>query len=143
MDLRPLTDHFAVSPQITPQDVQVLADSGFHMIINNRPDAENPPEFWSAEIEKAATVAGITFLDNPIIGGMLDEASVEQQAKAMAAAGGPVVAYCASGMRSAAAWALAAAPTMDPDEIFDRLHAAGYALDGLRPTVEARAEKQT
>jgi uncharacterized protein (TIGR01244 family) len=40
MEIRKVTDSFAVSPQIRPEDVQTLADEGYKTIICNRPDDE-------------------------------------------------------------------------------------------------------
>ena len=44
MDIRRLTETYAVSPQITPEDVAAIKAAGFTTIINNRPDGEIPVE---------------------------------------------------------------------------------------------------
>ena len=43
MDLRQLTPDLAVTPQIQPEDLPALAEAGFRVLINNRPDSEVGP----------------------------------------------------------------------------------------------------
>jgi uncharacterized protein (TIGR01244 family) len=54
---------------------------------------------------------------------------------------GPVLAYCASGTRSTVIWALSQAGSLSADEILATANRAGYALDGLRPTLESLADR--
>ncbi|HMP62519.1 MAG TPA: sulfur transferase domain-containing protein, partial [Phenylobacterium sp.] len=56
---RRVTDEFSVSPQITVEDVAAAADQGFVLIINNRPDGEDPAQAAGAEIEAAARAHGL------------------------------------------------------------------------------------
>ncbi len=71
MDIRPLTDSYAVSPQITPEDVAGIAAAGFTTVICNRPDGEIPPDLRAAEIRTAVEAAGLSFVLNPVIGGAI------------------------------------------------------------------------
>ena len=43
MDLRQLTPDLAVTPQIQPEDLPALAEAGFRVLINTRPDSEVGP----------------------------------------------------------------------------------------------------
>ena len=54
MDLRQLTPDLAVSPQILPEDLPALAEAGFRVLINNRPDAEVGPAENDAAMRAAA-----------------------------------------------------------------------------------------
>ena len=55
----------------------------------------------------------------------------------MAAADGPLLAYCRSGTRSCHLWALAAAQGgADADELVAKAANAGYDLSGMRPVLE-------
>ena len=65
--------------------------------------------------------------------------NIELQSQMIAAAGTPVLAYCASGTRSSVVWALGQAGKIPADDILAQTQAAGYQLDGLRPLLEARA----
>ncbi|MBD3764231.1 MAG: TIGR01244 family phosphatase [Rhodobacterales bacterium] len=138
MDIRPLTELYAVSPQIAPEDLPAIRAAGYTTVIDNRPDAEIPADWQAAAMRAAAEAAGLTFVENPVIGGMLTEANVEAQARAIAEATGPVLAYCASGNRSSVVWALAMAGTLSADELIALPARHGYSLDWLRPALMAR-----
>lgn len=139
MDIRPLTDTYAVSPQIEPADVAAIRDAGFVTVICNRPDAENPPHRQVAAMRAAVEAAGMTFVDNPLSHGNLTEDIITRQREAIDGAPGPVFAYCASGNRCSILWALSQAGTRPVDELIDLPARYGYQLGGLRPLLEARA----
>lgn len=141
MDIRPLTDAYAVSPQIDPEDIPAIKAAGFSVIIDNRPDGEIPPSHHTSVMQDAAAAAGLTFVANPVIGGMLTMANVEAQAKAIAEAKGPILAYCASGNRSSIVWALAHAGQRPTEELISIPARHGYNLEGLRPQLDALAGK--
>ena len=141
MDLRPLDDITAVAPQLDPGDFDALAADGVTTIICNRPDHEVPPSHQAAAMQSAAEAAGLAFTYNPVTMPQLTLDAVEEQAEAIAGAEGRVVAYCASGTRSAILWALAQAGQMPAGDILAATARAGYALDGLRPQI-AQLEAQ-
>jgi len=59
---------------------------------------------------------------------------------AMAAADGPVLAFCRSGTRSCNLWALAMARQgAEPDELLAKAAAAGYDLSGIRMILDQLA----
>jgi uncharacterized protein (TIGR01244 family) len=116
-DIRRVTDDYSVSPQISPEDVAAAAAQGFTLIINNRPDGEAPGQPDSATMAAAARAAGMDYLYNPVRGGPGPE-QIAAQAKAVAEAKGPVLAYCRSGTRSIVTWSL------------------GQAQSGARPRAE-------
>lgn len=137
MDLRPLDKTTSVAPQLEPSDFAALAKDGVTTIICNRPDMEVPPSHHAAAMQAAAEAAGLGFTYNPVSMPNLTMDAVEEQADAIDGAEGRVVAYCASGTRSAILWALATAGSMPVDDILAALRGAGYQLDGLRPEIEA------
>ena len=123
--IRRLDDRTLVSGQIRPGDVAGLADQGVTMIVNNRPDGEEPGQPLGADIEEAAKAAGIAYRSVPIIRG-IGPADADAMNDAFAQAEGQVLAFCRSGTRSALAWALAQSETGLPrDEIRQRLAEAG------------------
>lgn len=140
MDIRPLTESYAVSPQIRPEDLAAIRAAGFTMIIDNRPDAEIPAELQAEAMRAAAADQGLDFVANPVIAGALTTENVEGQRAAIAAARGPVLAYCASGNRSSVVWALASAGTRPTDDLIALPARHGYQLEGLRPQLEALAQ---
>ena len=139
MDLRPLSDDYSVSVQISPGDMAALAAQGARLVICNRPDGEVPKELQASAMQAAAEAAGLAFVYNPVNGAAMTMDNVAEQGAALEAAEGPVVAYCASGMRSAVMWAFSQAGRIDTDTIIAAGNAAGYSLDGMRSQIDAIA----
>ncbi len=139
MDIRALTPDYAVSPQIDPADLSAIKAAGYVTVIDNRPDGEIAAHLHATAMREAAAVLGLTFVINPVIGGMLTMENVTAQAAAIAASAGPVLAYCASGNRSSVVWALAHAGKRPVDELIGLPARFGYQLDHLRPQIEALA----
>jgi uncharacterized protein (TIGR01244 family) len=92
-------------------------------------------------MQTAAEALGLTFVINPVIGGALTLDNVLAQKAALESAGGPVLAYCASGNRSSVVWALAHAGTRPTDELIAIPARFGYQLEGLRGQIEALARQ--
>ena len=61
-----LTHSLSVAGQIQPEDVQALADSGYQVIICNRPDNEEPNQPSMDAIAAACELAGIQFVRYPV-----------------------------------------------------------------------------
>ncbi len=141
MDIRAIMPTYAVSPQIALEDLPAIKAAGYTTIINNRPDAEIPPHLHHTHMQTAAQALGLTYVRNPVIGGAMTDANVEAQAAAIAAADGPVFAYCASGNRSSVVWALANAGRMPTDNLIGLPARFGYQLEGLRGQIDALASK--
>lgn len=101
MQMRPISDDYAVSAQIQPEDVAEIAKAGYRTIICNRPDDEDPGQPSHGSIEAAARAAGLGFRFIPVISGAMTEDDVIAQKAALDEVPGPVFAYCRSGTRSA------------------------------------------
>lgn len=138
MDVRKIVAEYAVSPQIAPEDLPVLAGAGFRTVICNRPDDEVPIELQSATLRIATEAAGLTFVDNPVTHATLT-AAVATQRRAIEESDGPVLAYCASGTRSSILWSLGQAGALGVDTVLEAASRAGYDLDHLRPLLETAA----
>jgi uncharacterized protein (TIGR01244 family) len=141
MDIRPLTDRYAVSPQIALEDLPAIKAAGYVMVIDNRPDAEIPEPLHTPAMQAAAEALGLSFVANPVIGGALTMQNVTAQRAAIDAATGRVLAYCASGNRSSIVWALAHAGEMSADDLIGLPARFGYQLEHLRPQIEALASR--
>ena len=130
--LRQLDDKTLVSGQITPEQVAGLKAAGVTMIVNNRPDGEEPGQPHAAEIEAAAEKAGLDYRSVPIIRG-IGPADVECMQEAMEACDGKLVAFCRSGRRSTLVWALARREQgASVEEIEQAVASAGESLDPIR-----------
>ncbi len=125
--IRQLGDRSFVSGQIAPEEVARLTDHGVTMLVNNRPDGEEPGQPQASEIEAAAAAAGIAYRFVPIIRG-IGPADVEEMQKALReASDGKLLAFCRSGTRSAFAVSLAHREDgASREEIEARLTEAGF-----------------
>lgn len=130
--IRQLDERTLVSGQIAPEQVRELPAQGVTMIVNNRPDGEDPGQPLSADIEAAAKEAGIDYRFLPIRRGP-GPSEVEEMQEALRECGeGKLLAFCRSGARSTFAWALARREEgMDPDEIERRAAEAGISLSPI------------
>lgn len=129
--MRRLDDTIFVSVrQLNVGDVDEAAALGIRLIVNNRPDDEEPGQPSSAEIEAAAHAVGLDYRHIPISGGFPPE-RVEAMAEALEQ--GPVLAFCRSGTRSTFLWALArSARGVPAGESVAAAAAAGYDLGPIR-----------
>lgn len=132
MDIRAITPTYSVSPQIDPADLSEIVAAGFKAVICNRPDMENPPHLQADAIAKAAEAAGIPFEVLPITHQSMTPENIARQFEIVENAGGPVLAYCASGTRCSVMWALSQAGKQSADAILEQTAKAGYDLSGLR-----------
>jgi uncharacterized protein (TIGR01244 family) len=127
--IRQVDESMMVGGQLYPERI---ADLGVTMIVNNRPDGEEPGQPTSDEIEAAARAAGIAYRHIPVAGGF-SQPMVAEMEEALAATEGPVLAFCKSGMRSVFLWALARARMGDDaDTIATKAAAAGYDVTPIR-----------
>jgi uncharacterized protein (TIGR01244 family) len=132
MTFKTLDDTTLVSVQIAPEQVAEAAALGVTLIVNNRPDGEEPGQPASAEIEAAADAVGIAYRHLPVAGGFPPD-RVAAMAEALDEAGGKVLAFCRSGTRSTFLWALANKQRGgDGATIMARAASAGYDLSPLR-----------
>lgn len=110
-----ITDTLSVAPQPATAGFAALRAAGFAAIVNNRPDDEEAGQPNNAAERAAAEDAGLGYSFIPVTGGTITDADIRAFGAAVAAAGGPVLAHCRSGMRSLT------------------LHALGEVLDGRLP----------
>lgn len=138
---RQLTDSIFVSPQISLADVTQAKALGVTMIINNRPDDEEPGQVSGAQIEAEAQAAGIAYAAVPVTHGGFAPWQLDGMAEALAKAGdGKILAYCRSGTRSTLLWALTRARAGDNcDTLAETAAAAGYDLAPVRQIMDALA----
>ena len=125
--IRQLDNRTLVSGQVAPQEVAALAEQGVTILVNNRPDGEEPDQPLAADLEEAAAQAGIAYRFVPIMRG-IGPADVEAMQEAIGQAGdGKMLAFCRSGTRSALACALAQrGQGVSREDIEQRLSQAGF-----------------
>lgn len=107
INTRKIDDSFDVSAQLMPEQLGKVSEMGYKTLICMRPDNEgaNQPAF--ADMEKAARSVGVEPFYLPVIPGSITPDQARKLKSILAGREGPVLAYCASGNRCAAAFDLA------------------------------------
>ena len=132
-DFRQLSETVFASPQISIDDLEAAKAKGISLIVNNRPDGEEPSAPQSADVEAATKALGLQYLSIAIDHSGFSHDQVDAMIAAMEATEGGVLAYCRSGTRSTLLWALARAKSGDaPDDIASAAMAAGYDVSPIR-----------
>jgi len=139
---RQLSTTVFASPQIEIADLTKAKATGIGLIINNRPDGEEPSAPQDAEVAAAAKAHGLGYIAIPIGHSGFSEPQIDQMIAALDGASGSVLAYCRSGTRSTLLWALAQAKAgHDPDAIASAAMAAGYDVSAIRPMIDMLAAR--
>lgn len=107
MEITWIAPNFAVSPQLRPGDLPLAREAGYRAIVNNRPDGEGADQPASEALEREARRLGLGYSYIPVVPGQMSDAQARALAAAVAAAGGPVLAFCRTGNRSTKLWEMA------------------------------------
>lgn len=100
MNIRSVTDQYAVSEQITIEDVAEIKEQGFQSIVCHRPDDEDPGQPSFADIENTAKEVGIVMRHIPVTAAGLTKEAVLEMVDAVNDMPTPMLGYCRSGNRS-------------------------------------------
>lgn len=126
--------------QIEASHMAEAAARGVTMIVNNRPDGEEPDQPSAADLEAAAKAAGLGYAHIPVALEFSAD-KVEALAAALAGAEGRVLLCCRSGTRSAYLWALARAREGALPEALDlNARRAGYNLRPIMPWLKPKGD---
>lgn len=132
-----ITPLFYVTGALRPEDMESVAALGFKAIISNLPDGEAGAPMSSGEEARLAAKAGLGFRHIPAVRHeVFGERVVDGMQQALAEFAGPVLAHCASGIRSALAWAAAAARYQSADCVLETLKKAGFDLSAVHSELE-------
>ncbi len=136
-DFRQLSEQVWASPQIEISDLEAAKANGVTMIVNNRPDGEDPSAPQGAEIAAAAQAMGLAYKAIPIGHSGFSEPQIDEMNAVLEDADGAVLAYCRSGTRSTFLWALAKVKSgEDPDTIAQAAFVAGYDVSPVRAMLD-------
>lgn len=133
-----LSAELTVGPEPSASELADLAASGVRMVISNRPDDEDGVLLASAQMTEAAETCGLAFEHIPVEGRNPLEGSVVAFADALEDAEGPVYAYCKTGGRSAALWALASVRGFDNATLIEKCADGGHDIAMLEPKLTSR-----
>ncbi len=99
-----LTDTLAVSEQIEAGDIGEIVAAGYRVLVNNRPDGEDPKQPGSSEIERAALAAGLEYYYLPVTAADFPGPGFDLMKELLNDQSRPVLAFCRSGTRCANLW---------------------------------------
>lgn len=140
---RKIEDNVYASPQISLADVETAKAQGITVIVNNRPDGEDPGAPQSADIQAAATAAGIEYVSIPITHAGFSRPQIDamrMELDKVEDKGGKILAYCRSGTRSTLLWSLAeAAKGNSPRVIAAKAADAGYDVAPIQMMLDTLA----
>jgi sulfide:quinone oxidoreductase len=132
-----LTPYFAVTGALLPDAFAEVAARGFKSVLSNLPDGESSKYPSAAEEAELAKAAGLGFRHVPAIKSeVFSDRVVDGVSQAVSELEGPILAHCASGLRSAIAWAAAAARSQPTDCVIAALATAGFDLAALGEELE-------
>ena len=132
-----LTPHFAVTGALQPRDFPEIAARGFRSVLSNLPDGESSQYLAASEEAELANAAGLAFRHVPAIKSeVFSDRVVDGVHLALGELGAPILAHCASGLRSAIAWAAAAARNQPADCVIAALKIAGFDLAAIQDELE-------
>ena len=128
-----ITDRILTGSRPTETQLEALKGQGVAVIVNHRPDGEEPGQPTSSDLAEAAERHGLRYVYAPVSGlpnpdaveatkGVLDTLAADERAYF----------FCRSGTRSTGTWAMAERLRgADADELRAQARAAGYDLDRL------------
>jgi uncharacterized protein (TIGR01244 family) len=127
MNIIKLSEHLAVSAQIAPEDVGAIASAGYKVLVNNRPDGEEPAQPSGAAIAAAARTAGLEYHYMPVTAQTFPGSDVDALSDLFDDPDRPVLAFCRSGTRSANLW-VATRDAVQRDQAIAAAQQAGFDL---------------
>ena len=140
MSMKKLSDQFYVGPQIEIDDIEDLQISGIKSVICLRPDGEGADQPAFEALKTQATSLEIAAHYLPIVLGQISDAQIAEFADMVTKSPSPIFAYCRSGMRATALWALHQAQFgQSVDDILAVAKSAGHDLTALTPRLSAAA----
>lgn len=99
MDIRLIDENFAVTGQLSPEDIAGIVAQGFKTLICNRPDHESDGQPLYDTVLQAAAAAGLQTYFIPVAGGQITQENLDEMTAAVENAPTPILAYCRSGAR--------------------------------------------
>jgi len=133
-----INPHIAVTGALQPADFTAIAAAGFKSVLSNLPDGESTAYPTSRQEAELSARAGLGFRHVPATkADLFTSRVVDGVGDALRELPGPVLAHCASGVRSAVAWAAAASRYQSADRVLEALSTAGFNLEAVRGELES------
>jgi uncharacterized protein (TIGR01244 family) len=127
MNVMQLTETIGVAGQIGVEQVPAIAAAGYKVLVNNRPDGEDPGQPGSADIQAAALAAGLEYHHLPVTAMNFPGPDIARMGELFDDHARPVLAFCRTGTRCANLWVVTRAGA-DRVQEEQRARALGYDL---------------
>ncbi|WP_306250801.1 TIGR01244 family sulfur transferase [Parvularcula sp. IMCC14364] len=135
--MQKLNNTFYAAGQILPEQVGNIAAQGFDIIINNRPDGEEPGQPSAQDIAVAAGAAGIDYVHIPVGAGGLSHEDLALF-NARTADKQKALGFCKSGFRSVMVRAMALAQSgEDVATLVAEAGSAGYDISAQQQMLQS------
>ena len=118
-----LSEGVFVGGQVSPEQIAQLKAQGIVSILNNRPDFEAPAQPQAHDLQNHVENAGLNYAFVPMSAGLSHDL-IADSVKAYKSLPRPILAFCASGTRSAALWAFAHVNDLGVDGVMSAMHSA-------------------
>jgi len=134
-----LHDNFYIDGQLTEADFIAAKEAGITLIINNRPDAEEPGILSVERAKSLAEENGMNYLHLPMANGQpLSPELIPSMKKALEEQNdeeGKILAHCRTGTRSSFLWGIVQIMegTLNTAEVIQTAADAGINLAGFAP----------
>ncbi len=136
MNVYKLTETLAVAGQITPDLVPQIAEAGYRVLINNRPDGEEPGQPTNVEIAAAAEAAGLEYHHFPVTALDFPGPDIDQMSDFFDDEQRPVFAFCRTGTRCTNLWVVSRTPE-EQAEAASRASGIGFDLSMAARALQA------
>ena len=100
MDIRQVDDEYAVTGQISVEQLQAIKDMGFRSVVCHRPDGETPGQPPFGELKEAAERIGLEIRQIPVGPMGVTSDNVARMVDALDEMPRPMLGFCRSGARS-------------------------------------------
>lgn len=137
MNVYKLTETLAVAGQITPELVPQIAEAGYRVLINNRPDGEEPGQPSSAEIAAAAEAAGLEYHYFPVTAMNFPGPDIDQIGDFFDDDQRPVFAFCRTGTRCTNLWVVSRTQEQQAEAV-QHAHGVGFDLSMAARALQAQ-----
>lgn len=140
--MQAINENFWVSAQITEEHFKNAKNQGITLIINNRPDHEEPGIISVENAAKLADKYDVNYLHLPMANGQpLPEDLIPKMQEALKkqdASGEKTLAHCRSGTRSSFLWGCIQIieKKLTADEVVSAASSAGINLVGFMPFLQ-------
>ncbi len=129
LQIKPLTSSFSVSPQISLDDLSVIAELGYKSVINNRPDGEINGQIGNEIIREKCIELGLEYQYLPVISGKISTRDCQNLSHHLSRMPKPILAFCRTGTRSCLLWLGCAEDNKTLEDRVKQANSQGYQFD--------------